>query len=97
MTPFFISDWGKGRTPGWPGSPVVLMEGGDFTHGPLYAAIGGTRSRRVKVGQLFFHVVQDPHGVVLLAGLNSVATADFRGHTAVCVTKQGYLGAVATN
>lgn len=44
---------------------------------PLYAAIGGTRSRRVKVGQLFFHVVQDPHGVVLLAGLNSVATADF--------------------
>lgn len=44
---------------------------------PLYTAVEGARSRRVKVGQFFLHVVQDPHGIILLAGLNSVATTDF--------------------
>lgn len=45
----------------------------------LYTAIWGTRSRGVKVGQLLLHVVQDPHGVVLLVGLNPIATTDFCG------------------
>lgn len=42
--PFLIPDRGEGRAPGRPGSPVVLVEGGDFTHGCREGRCQGRRS-----------------------------------------------------
>lgn len=61
---------GRPASPGPPRIPQILR----LTS--FYTATGGPGSRRVEVGQLLLHVVQDPHGVVLLVGLNPVATAD---------------------